>query len=79
MIWRDLMIILAILFICVFTFKPAVRNFQVVLADRSNTKATPAVRKFVLFWMGLGIVSIVCVFFVMAYAFVLKIRSIWLV
>jgi len=77
MIWKDLAIICSFLLLTIFTFRPAIRNFQVVLADRSNTKATPAVRKFVLLWLGLGIICTVFVFFVMAYSLLLKVRILW--
>lgn len=61
----DLAIAIGFLVLGVFIFKPAIKNFQVVLKDKSNTRATPSVRKFALFWLGLGVV---CTVFMIVFA-----------
>lgn len=65
---KDLVIAIVLMLVCVFGFKPALNNFKVVLHDKSNPKVTPGMRRFVLMWLGLGVVCAVLLFFVMAYS-----------
>lgn len=64
---KEIWIVLVLLVVCIVGFVPAVKNFLVVLKDKNNPKISPAGRKFVLFYLALGVVSIVlmvgfCVF-----------------
>lgn len=73
---KDLVIAIVIMLVCMFGFKPALGNFMVVLRSKENAKFTPGMRRFLLFWVGLGVVCIVLVFFMMAYS--LGIRLGWI-
>ncbi len=65
---KDLLIAVTLMLIFVFGFKPAVNNFKVVWNDNTNTKVTPAMRRFVLLWLGFGVVCMVLGFFMIGYS-----------
>lgn len=70
--YKELAIIVVILLACVFTIRPAINNFKVVLNDKANTRVTPGLRTFVLLWLGFGVVCIIFVFFVTAYSLAVR-------
>jgi hypothetical protein len=65
-------IAIGFLVVCVVGFVPAVKNFRVVLKDKNNPKITPAGRKFVLFYLGVGVICIVLMFVLSVYSLVLR-------
>lgn len=70
--WKELFIVFTFLVLSAFTFRPGIKNFKVVLNDTSNSRATPAVRKFVLFWLGLGVVCTIFIFFFSIYTLIIR-------
>lgn len=65
---KDLTIVIALMLVCVFGLKPILNIFKVVLNDRKNPKSTPGMRRFVLFWLALGMLCCVFLFFALAYS-----------
>ena len=65
---KDLTIVIALMLVCVFGFKPILNTFNVVRNDRNNPKSTPGMRRFVLFWLALGMFCCVFLFFALAYS-----------
>lgn len=65
---QDLLIAIVLMLVFLFGFKPAVNNFLVVLDDRANPRVTPLGRRFVLFWLGLGLVCMALAILVIAYS-----------
>lgn len=65
---KDIIIVVVLMLACVFGFKPILNTFKIVLNDRNNPKSTPGMRRFVLFWLGLGLFCCVFLFFALAYS-----------
>lgn len=65
---KDLIIAIILMLVCLLGFKPALKNFKVVLDDKTNPKVNSRVRLFVLFWLGLGVICLGLGFFVIAYS-----------
>lgn len=65
---KDIVIVVILMLACILGFKPILNTFKIVLKDRINPKTTPGMRKFVLFWLGLGVFCCVFLLFTLAYS-----------
>lgn len=65
---KDLFIAIVLMLVCLVGFKPALKNFKVVLEDKHNPKVTSRMRFFVLCWLGLGVVCLGLGFFIIGYS-----------
>lgn len=65
---KDIVIVVILMLVCVFGFKPILNTLKIVLNDRNNPKSTPVMRKFVLLWLGLSLFSCVILFFALVYS-----------
>lgn len=69
---KDLIIAVILMLVCLLGFKPALNNFKAVWNTKHHPRVSPLYRKFVLFWLGLGVVSLVFLFIVIGLSLVVK-------
>ena len=65
---KDLIIAVLIILVCIFSFVPAVNNVRVVMRDKSNSKISLNMRRFVLFWSVFGVFAILFVLCTLVYS-----------
>lgn len=68
----DWILTTGIFLFALFSLKPAIGNFKVVLRDKYNSRVSSFQRKLILFWLGLGCVCIVIALFFIPYSVLVK-------